>query len=105
MKNRQSINGMSARIRRHYLLGVRLQPQGPLCEGCQDTKIAKSHPSKGKTNLCPVTAPSTEAVINLDTAKGVSVSLSILSLADEMTGLSSMPCESNGHQFHGPTRS
>src|SRR5215471_7061202 len=51
-----------------------------------------------KTNLCSenLTAPSTEAVINLDTAKGVSVSLSILSLADDMTGLSSMPCESNG---------
>src|SRR5215467_9401131 len=25
------------RIRRHYLLGVRPQPQGPLCEGCQDS--------------------------------------------------------------------
>jgi hypothetical protein len=50
------------------------------------TKIAKSHPSKGKTNLCSetLTAPSTEALINLDTAKGVSVSPSILILADEV---------------------
>ncbi len=71
------------------------------------TKIAKSHPSKGKTNLCSetLTAPSTEALINLDTAKGVSVSPSILSLADGMLVIDALRVKWTSFSGDGPTRS
>ena len=67
--------------------------------------MAQSHPSKGKTSLCSetLTAPSTEAVINLDTAKGVSVSLSILSLADEMLVLDALRVQWTSFSGDGPT--